>query len=76
MTSLELATGLLRGGLKVRDAGDILVWMAEHYKYNWSVALLQVEDIVSTMDDEEICVPQPWLTELIFLRKRVKELSG
>lgn len=76
MESLDLATKLLRGGMDIRDAADVLLWMAACWKYNGVDALVQLEDIAQTLDNEELWVPQPWLEELHHLRQKVKVCQG
>lgn len=75
MDSLDLATKLLRGGMGMRDAAQVLVIMSGTFKFGWPLALVQLEEVAQTIDEEELWVPQPWLNELRYLRKRVKELD-
>lgn len=59
----------------MREAGDIAMWMAEHFHYNPWDALVELEDVALSMDDEELWVPQPWLGELIYLRDKNERLK-
>lgn len=70
MNSLDMVTNLLRGGFELRDAAQITVLMSECFGYNMWDALLQLEDVALSIEEEELWVPQPWLGELLYLRDK------
>ena len=50
MEPMELARRLYRGGFNSRQAGDIVIWMAEPFKYDRVPALATLEDYYEEAD--------------------------
>ena len=77
MTPIELANKLYNSGLNIRDAGDIVLWMAEPFHYNHVQGLVALEDVYQERAVEEKIgemKPAEYRNRIVYLERIIKQL--
>lgn len=76
MIPLELSTKLYNAGFNSREAGDIVLWMAEPFNYSRVQGLAVLEDVYKErVPEEEVgeMKPAEYRNRIVFLEKIIKE---
>ena len=71
MDSKLVASRLLRGGFTIREASDIMGWIAPLYGWEGIDYLVDLEEIAQTIEID--ASQQPYYNELLYWRRKERE---